>query len=167
MYGASHSTVLSTAAIQNSCWTPSFSYILCWSFLGWEIWPPYHKSVKVYYSVLLVYANLIFALLVCQSYKTYLVHRISILYHGDHNVDSNILSYIGAYAQVFISSCAQKIIHMHSSLMLCPTWLMCGFKSEIQMIIKSSKVYIFLFKQFKTDWWRILHLHSMPYNSKI
>ena len=107
-----HSSLYS-AAIPNSCWTPSFSYILCWSFLGWEIWPPYHKSVKVYYSVLLVYANLIFALLVCQSYKTDLVHRISILYHGDHNVDSNISSFIGAYAQLFISSCAQKI-HTHA-----------------------------------------------------
>ena len=59
------------------------------SFLGWEIWPPYRKGVLL--CVLLVYANLIFALLMCQSYKSYLVHRISILYHGDDNVDCNIL----------------------------------------------------------------------------
>ena len=75
----------------NSCRTPSFSstYRLLISFLGWEIWPPYRKGVLL--CVLLVYANLIFALLMCQSYKSYLVHRISILYHGDDNVDCNIL----------------------------------------------------------------------------
>ena len=90
----------------NSCWTPSFSFSI-YRVCLYRFWGERFDLhiVKVYSSVLLVYANLIFALLKCQSYKSYLVHRISILYHGDDNVDCNIfVSWIGAYyTHVYIS----------------------------------------------------------------
>lgn len=76
----------------NSCWTPSFSFNI-YRVCLYRFWGERFDLhiVKVYSCVLLVHANLIFALLMCQSYKSYLVHRISILYHGDDNVDCNIL----------------------------------------------------------------------------
>ena len=87
--GASYSSVLFCHSQIRAELHPSAAHIVClYRFWGERF--DLH-IVKVYSSVLLVYANLIFALLMCQSYKSYLVHRISILYHGDDNVDCNIL----------------------------------------------------------------------------
>ena len=96
---------------------PSAAHIVClYRFWGERF--DLH-IVKVYSSVLLVYANLIFALLVCQSYLIYRLcaYRISVLYDGDHNVDSNILSYIGAYIPMSLSEefICPKVKYMHSS----------------------------------------------------
>ena len=86
--------------------------ILSFNFHG-----KYLRCSLVCYLIIQVYANLIFALFMFQSYKSYMGYRISILYHGDDNIDCNIfMSWIGALPCLYFSgSCAQNS-YLHADL---------------------------------------------------